>query len=259
MNPIDHASALFEKGFTDAARDVLLRALVAEPSSALLHNALGMIALSLETPEGDREARDEFLASRALEENETNGLNLAHAFRRLHDTSGEERALREVLARTPRSFDGLVNLGGLLADERNDPEEALACFMQAHELARTSDLAYDIALMNERLGRLKEARAFYLEGLRLPDPSEDLHVMAGLALRAVSLRRSARVFKKGLKAFPSSALLSYDLACCRLAQGKTKDATEWFARAFALDERYREYYRQDSEVMALAAQCVRKS
>lgn len=167
-------SVLLAGGDADAAVAILEKAVGIAPGHPAVLNGLGTARRAAGDAKGARAAYA--AATSAAPELAASSLNLAAMELELGATATAERAVRDALSRTPDHPEALFLLGHVLAAQHRYEEAGFAYAAAATAAPRDARFAYQVGLMAEARGHLRDAANAYQRALTL-DP--DMHAALG--------------------------------------------------------------------------------
>jgi tetratricopeptide (TPR) repeat protein len=151
------------------------------------------------------------------------------------------KVLRQALATDPENIEVRQLLGFALMNDKQY-KRALEELNGAIALAPEDSIGHDYrAWALHHLGRDQEAVRSAMESVRLePGVPRSLRTLSFMQLRAKQVEESAATADRVLAIDPSAETFD-SVGLVRIAQGKPKEAIEWFQRAVALEPNNAQY------------------
>jgi len=140
----------------------------------------------------------------------------------------------------------LKTVGGA---ERSPREAAVSARGSEQKAARSARAFYEKAMRFHKRGRLKDAKRFYQEALRL-DPSfvDALNNLGVLYIRDKDYTAAQRSFEKAIQLQPGYVDSYYNLACLYAIKGEAGQSLDHLKKATSLDREAKDWARKDTDL-----------
>jgi tetratricopeptide (TPR) repeat protein len=147
--------------------------------------------------------------------------------------------LRKYLDKRPRDLPGALLLADRLYQDK--PSEAIELLENTLQWAPQCGRLYaGLGYLQAEKNLTEEARQSYRQADQCEDRYPELYFNWGNLLRRQSLSRQAeRIYLKGIKAFPETAYLYYNLAVLYLEMGQASEAGDYYRQAWKRDKSLR--------------------
>ena len=118
--------------------------------------------------------------------------------------------------------------------------------------ARSARAFYEKAMRFHKRGRLKDAKRFYQEALRLdPNFVDALNNLGVLYIRDKDYTSAQRSFEKAIQLQPGYVDAHYNLACLYAIKGEVTQSLAHLKKAVSLDRSARDWARKDTDLESL--------
>jgi tetratricopeptide (TPR) repeat protein len=150
--------------------------------------------------------------------------------------SDYETLFRATISKNPDCSLALNNLGLRLL-QRQQFDEAIACFKKALEVAGDSGLAhYNLASALAARGNFEEAIPHYRKALQVRPDYAEAHHQLGLALAGLgNLEGAMDSFRKALKLDPNQAKAHYNLGAALARRGRVDEAIAQYRQTVQIE------------------------
>lgn len=133
--------------------------------------------------------------------------------------------------------------------EGSPREAAVSARGSQQTAARSARAFYEKAMRFHKRGRMKDAKRFYQEALRL-DPSfvDALNNLGVLFIRDRDYTAAQRSFEKAIQLQPGYVDSYYNLACLYAIKGETGQSLDHLKKAASLDRAAKDWARKDTDL-----------